>query len=72
MTLNLKERNLMINYFQIISEREPCGENALWHMIDFGGYSEDPVIDIILENKEIDFFIYYGDKDYLDVKDAEA
>lgn len=48
MILNLKERNLMINYFQIISEREPCGENALWHMIDFGGYSEVPVIDIIL------------------------
>ena len=49
MILSLKERNLMINYFQAISERAPCGENALWHLIDFGGYSEHPVIDIILQ-----------------------
>lgn len=70
--LNLKEQNLFINLFQLINEMPPCGENSLWHLIDFGGYAENPIIDVIQQNREIDFFIYYGDGDYLDVKDAQT
>lgn len=69
--LTLKERNLLINYFLVISEMPPCGENSLWHIIDFGGYSDMPIIDIILKNREIDYFVYYGDGDYLDFEDAK-
>ena len=68
--MNLKEKNLFINYFMLISELPPCGENSLWHVIDFGGYSSLPICDIIKENPQIDFYIYYGDEDYLDVNDA--
>lgn len=49
----------------------PCGENSLWHMIDFGGYAKLPISDIIKNNWEVDFFVYYGDGDYLDIDDAK-
>ncbi len=53
-----------------MSELPPCGENSLWHMIDFGGYAELPICDIIHKNSDVDFYVYYGDGDYLDVEDA--
>lgn len=69
--LTLKERNLLINLFIVLSDMPPCGENSLWHIIDFGGYSSMPIIDVIIKNRDIDFYVYYGDGDYLDVEDAQ-
>lgn len=68
--LSLKERDLLIDYFKLVTKFKPCGENSLWSILKFGGYCDFPIIDILKENPEIKFFVYYGDSDYLDFEHA--
>jgi pimeloyl-ACP methyl ester carboxylesterase len=70
LNLCIKERDILIDYFKRIFHFRPCGENSLWSILTFGGYCEYPIIDILRENPDIRFFVYYGDQEYLDSEHA--
>ena len=51
--MDFVEKNLIIEHFQYVNEFPPCGENSLWFLVKFGGYSKSPIINILKNNREL-------------------
>ena len=69
--LTEREKMLFFDYYNFMFLNfDFCAENTLWFFVKFGGYSEKPIIDVLKKNSDFDFFVYYGDRDYLDFEKA--
>ena len=68
--LSLIERKLFTQYYQLIYTMKACGSNCIWGIVQITGHCEMPSIDILKDNRDIECFIYYGDEEFLDIKQA--
>jgi abhydrolase domain-containing protein 5 len=70
LNLNKNETKTFIKYYKSIYSLKPCGIHSLWSLLKVGGYCQYPVIQVIRENPGTNFFVYFGDSDWLDFKSA--
>lgn len=68
--LNIKEKVLFKNYYKFVHTLKACGTNSVWSLVKFGGYCDYPSLDILVQNRDINCFVYYGDGDWLDYEHA--
>lgn len=71
LNLERKEAKAFIKYYKVIFKLRPCGIHSLWTIFKVGGYCQYPIIQVIKENPSVNFFVYFGDSDWLDFKSAQ-
>jgi len=71
LNLERREAKAFIQYFKMIFKLRPCGIHSLWTLFKVGGYCQYPIIQVIKENPSVNYFVYFGDADWLDFKSAQ-